>query len=98
MWVKPDAKPQRNKVKRLMNSFEYILIFSKSKKYNYNQFKLYNSDKAASVSRDARNSQEMGRKFQDFIFQILLTNVGILCSKRILLIILSKPWFRKVTG
>ncbi|MEC3877685.1 DNA methyltransferase [Chryseobacterium salviniae] len=62
MWVKPDAKPQQNKVKRLMNSFEYILIFSKSKKYNYNQFKLYNSDKAASVSKGCSEQSGNGKK------------------------------------
>lgn len=62
VWVKQDAKPQPDKVKRFMNSMEYILIFSKSKTYNFNKFKLNNPDKTASVSKGCSEQSKEGKK------------------------------------
>ncbi|KNB62265.1 site-specific DNA-methyltransferase [Chryseobacterium sp. Hurlbut01] len=62
MWIKPDAKPQANKVRRLSNTFEYILIFSKTKKYYYNQFRLYNAAKSPSVSKGCSETFKGGKK------------------------------------
>lgn len=62
LWVKHDAKPQQNKVKRFMNSYEHILIFSKTKKYNYNQFKLSNPDKSAHISKGCSEQSDNGKK------------------------------------
>lgn len=51
IWVKGDGKPNGEKVKRLMNNCEHILIFSKTKKHNFNKFKLSNPDKSARITK-----------------------------------------------
>ncbi|WP_226063311.1 DNA methyltransferase [Kaistella polysaccharea] len=51
MWVKEDGKPNGENVKRLMNNCEHILIFSKTRKYNFNKFKLLNPDKYARITK-----------------------------------------------
>jgi len=62
IWVKNDAKPQNEKVKRFMNTHETILIFSKTKNYNYNNFKLANLNKSASVNK---NCAEQGKTIKN---------------------------------
>lgn len=62
IWVKNDAKPNNEKVKRLTNTHEYIMIFSKTKKYNYNKFKLANLNKSASVNK---NCSEQGKTIKN---------------------------------
>jgi len=62
IWVKQDAKPQPDKVKRFMNTMEYILIFSKSKTYNFNKFKLNNPSKTASASKGCSEQSKNGKK------------------------------------
>lgn len=51
IWVKGDGKPNGEKVKRLMNNCEHILIFSKTKKHNFNKFRLSNPDKSARITK-----------------------------------------------
>jgi DNA modification methylase len=51
MWVKGDGKPNGENVKRFMNNCEHILIFSKTRKYNFNKFKLSNPDKPARITK-----------------------------------------------
>ena len=62
MWVKQDAKPQPDKVRRFMNTMEYVLIFSKSKSYNFNKYKLPNPNKTASVSKGCSEQTKDGKK------------------------------------
>ncbi|WP_027383263.1 DNA methyltransferase [Epilithonimonas caeni] len=62
IWVKQDAKPQPDKVKRFMNTMEYVLIFSKSKTYNFNKFKLNNPNKTASASKGCSEQSKNGKK------------------------------------
>ena len=51
IWVKAGNKPQGNKAKRFLNGYEPILIFAKTKKYFYQQLRIYNPDKKAKTTK-----------------------------------------------
>lgn len=59
IWQKSNNKPQGNKTKRFTNGYESVLIFSKSKDYYYNQLKIYDPSKSATVKRGC---SEQGNK------------------------------------
>lgn len=59
IWQKSNNKPQGNKTKRFTNGYESVLIFSKSKDYYYNQLKIYDPNKSATVKRGC---SEQGNK------------------------------------
>ncbi|WP_267402205.1 MULTISPECIES: DNA methyltransferase [unclassified Chryseobacterium] len=59
IWQKSNNKPQGNKTKRFTNGYESVLIFSKSKEYYYNQLKIYDSRKSATVKKGC---SEQGNK------------------------------------
>jgi len=59
IWQKSNNKPQGNNIKRFMNGYESILIFSKSKNYYYNQLKIYDPTRSATVKKGC---SEQGNK------------------------------------
>ncbi len=63
LWVKDDAKPMNNSYMRFGNTYETILIFSKSRKYNFNTFKLRNDSKGLEVTRGCA---EQGKNVENF--------------------------------
>ena len=62
IWQKSNNKPQGNKTKRFTNGYESVLIFSKAKDYYYNQLKIYDPNKSATVKRGC---SEQGNKDAD---------------------------------
>ncbi|MDO3423973.1 DNA methyltransferase [Chryseobacterium sp. APV1] len=62
IWQKSNNKPQGNKTKRFTNGYESVLIFSKSKDYYYNQLKIYDPSKSATVKKGC---SEQGNKGVD---------------------------------
>ncbi len=58
IWQKSNNKPQGNKTKRFVNGYESILIFSKSKDYYYDQLKIYDPTKSATVKKGCSEQGE----------------------------------------
>lgn len=61
IWMKKDDKPQGNKIKRFSNGYEYILIFSKTKNYHYQQLRIYDPDKKATFTRGCSEQGSKGK-------------------------------------
>lgn len=62
IWQKSNNKPQGNKTKRFVNGYESVLLFSKSKDYYYDQLKIYDPSKSATVKKGC---SEQGNKGAD---------------------------------
>lgn len=62
IWQKSNNKPQGNKTKRFINGYESVLLFSKSRDYYYDQLKIYDPSKSATVKKGC---SEQGNKGAD---------------------------------
>lgn len=71
IWQKSNNKPQGNKTKRFVNGYESILIFSKSKDYYYDQLKIYDPTKSATVKKGC---SEQGNKGADLKHSYHISN------------------------
>jgi len=94
IWNKSKTgKPKQDKVRRLNNQFEYILVFTKTDKYFFNPIKIPNSKKKCQLTRGAK--EQNGKKsthisnqydtIQDFCSENVVSDVITLTqnSKRI---------------
>jgi len=63
IWLKSNAKPYNNTVKRFGHSYEKILLFAKTEKYYYQKLRLYDENKKSKINRNCR---EQGNKGLDF--------------------------------
>ena len=61
VWVKKDHKPQGNNIKRFANGYEDILVFSKTKNYYYQQLRIYDPNKKASLTRGCSEQGNKGK-------------------------------------
>ncbi|KNB62896.1 DNA methyltransferase [Chryseobacterium sp. Hurlbut01] len=59
IWEKSNPKPQSNRTSRFTNSYESILIFAKSPEYYYEQLRIFDPTKSATVKRGC---SEQGNK------------------------------------
>ena len=94
IWNKSKTgKPKQDKVRRLNNQFEYVLVFTKTEKYFFNPIKIPNSKKKCQLTRGAK--EQNGKKsthisnqydtIQDFCSENVVSDVITLTqnSKRI---------------
>ena len=61
VWVKKGHKPQGNNIKRFANGYEDILVFSKTKNYYYQQLRIYDPNKKASLTRGCSEQGNKGK-------------------------------------
>lgn len=71
IWQKSNNKPQGNKTKRFVNGYESVLLFSKSRDYYYNQLKIYDPSKSATVKKGC---SEQGNKGADGKYSFHISN------------------------
>ncbi|GAA4149522.1 hypothetical protein GCM10022217_01550 [Chryseobacterium ginsenosidimutans] len=71
IWQKSNNKPQGNKTKRFTNGYESILIFSKSKDYYYDQLRIFDPEKSATVKKGC---SEQGNKGADKVPSYHISN------------------------
>ncbi|MDQ1160654.1 DNA modification methylase [Chryseobacterium sp. SORGH_AS 447] len=71
IWQKSNNKPQGNKTKRFVNGYESVLLFSKSRNYYYNQLKIYDPSKSATVKKGC---SEQGNKGADGKYSFHISN------------------------
>ena len=63
IWRKLDGKPSGNNVKRFLNSFEYLLIFSKTKNYFFDRIRIKDESKKLEVKSGCK---EQGGKEKSY--------------------------------
>lgn len=71
IWQKSNNKPQGNKTKRFTNGYESTLIFSKSKDYYYDQLRIFDPEKSATVKKGC---SEQGNKGADKVPSYHISN------------------------
>ncbi|AZA78107.1 hypothetical protein EG347_11580 [Chryseobacterium sp. G0186] len=71
IWQKSNNKPQGNNTKRFTNGYESILIFSKSKDYYYDQLRIFDPEKSATVKKGC---SEQGNKGADKVSSYHISN------------------------
>jgi DNA modification methylase len=70
IWVKSNNKPQNDGIKRFSNGYEPILIFTKTTNYYYNQFKIYNPNKQARITKGCSEQGEKSLEKNNMTFHI----------------------------
>ena len=70
IWDKQNNKPQGNDTKRFMNGYESVLIFSKTKDYYYQQLRIFDADKKATLTRGCSEQGNKGKLKKETSFHI----------------------------
>lgn len=85
IWQKSNSKPQSNEISRFTNSYESILIFSKSPDYYYDQLRIYDPEKSATVKSGCseQGNKGLGKKKSYHISNPYKTMRNFLCDNDI---------------
>lgn len=85
IWQKSNSKPQSNETARFTNSYESILIFSKSPDYYYQQLRIYDPEKSATVKSGCseQGNKGLGKKKSYHISNPYKTMRNFLCDNDI---------------
>jgi DNA modification methylase len=85
IWQKSNPKPQSNETSRFTNSYESILIFSKSPDYYYDQLRIFDPEKSATVKSGCseQGNKGLGKKKSYHISNPYKTMRNFLCDNDI---------------
>lgn len=85
IWQKSNSKPQSNETSRFTNAYESILIFSKSPAYYYEQLRIFDPEKSATVKSGCseQGNKGLGKKKSYHIANPYKTMRNFLCDNDI---------------